>query len=57
VKPEEDSIAFCNTGHWASLGWFANSEILGKKNVKLYDGSMVDWAAHDELPVEVKAAQ
>jgi thiosulfate/3-mercaptopyruvate sulfurtransferase len=57
VKPEEDSIAFCNTGHWASLGWFAKSEILGKKNVKLYDGSMVDWASHDELPVEVKAAQ
>jgi thiosulfate/3-mercaptopyruvate sulfurtransferase len=57
VKPEEDSIAFCNTGHWASLGWFAKSEILGKKNVKLYDGSMVDWAAHDELPVEVKSAQ
>jgi len=55
VKPEDDTISFCNTGHWASLGWFAKSEILGKKNVKLYDGSMVDWAAHDELPIENKA--
>ena len=28
------AITFCNTGHWASLGWFVNSELLGnKKNV------------------------
>jgi len=54
VTEQDDAIAFCNTGHWASLGWFARSEILGQTNVKLYDGSMVDWTAHDELPVEVK---
>ena len=55
VTPEEEAISFCNTGHWASLGWFAKSEILGQKNVKLYDGSMVEWSAHDELPLETKA--
>ena len=54
VEPDQDAIAFCNTGHWASLGWFAKSEILGRKNVKLYDGSMVDWAAQDDLPIENK---
>ena len=52
---DEDAISFCNTGHWASLGWFARSELLGQKNVKLYDGSMVDWSARAELPMEVKA--
>ena len=57
VAPEDEAIAFCNTGHWASLGWFAKSEILGKKNVKLYDGSMVEWTAHQELPIEVKPKQ
>ena len=55
VGEEDEAIAFCNTGHWASLGWFAKSEILGQKNVRLYDGSMVDWSARPELPVEVKA--
>ncbi len=55
VSAQDDAIAFCNTGHWASLGWFARSEILGQKNVTLYDGSMVDWTAQDALPVEVKA--
>ena len=53
VAQEDEAIAFCNTGHWAALGWFAKSEILGRKNVKLYDGSMVDWAARNDLPIEV----
>jgi len=55
VQGDQPSIAFCNTGHWASLGWFAQSELLGKKNVTLYDGSMVDWSARAELPIETHA--
>ncbi len=46
------SIMFCNTGHWAALGWFAQSEILGQKNARVYDGSMVDWSAQAALPVQ-----
>jgi thiosulfate/3-mercaptopyruvate sulfurtransferase len=38
-----EAISFCNTGHWASLGWFAMHEILGRKDTKLYDGSMTEW--------------
>ncbi|MFQ5775687.1 MAG: sulfurtransferase [Kiloniellaceae bacterium] len=56
VGAEDEAITFCNTGHWASLGWFAESEILGNKKVRLYDGSMVDWSARTELPIERKAA-
>ncbi|HEY5597807.1 MAG TPA: rhodanese-like domain-containing protein [Kiloniellales bacterium] len=55
VDADGQAIAFCNTGHWASLGWFAESEILGNKKVRVYDGSMVDWSARAELPV-VRAA-
>ena len=43
-------ISFCNSGHWASLGWFAASEILGNKKARLYDGSMVEWSARADLP-------
>ncbi len=39
-----DVITFCNTGHWASLGWFVNSELMGNKNTRLYDGSMAEWS-------------
>jgi thiosulfate/3-mercaptopyruvate sulfurtransferase len=54
VPVEGEQIAFCNTGHWASLGWFVSSEILGNKNVKMYDGSMAEWSQYPELPVEQK---
>ncbi len=55
LKDEGAQITFCNTGHWASLGWFAASEIGGNKEVRLYDGSMVDWSAQKNLPMEKKA--
>lgn len=53
---EGDVIGFCNTGHWASLGWFATSEILGNKDAKLYDGSMTEWTRDPSRPVERKIA-
>ncbi len=55
LSGEGEQISFCNTGHWASLGWFAASEIGGNKSVRLYDGSMVDWSAQKDLPIEVKS--
>ena len=42
---------YCNTGHWASVAWFAMSEVVGRKNVKLYDGSMVAWTQDSERPL------
>lgn len=56
VPSDGDQVHFCNTGHWASLGWFASSELMGNKNAKLYDGSMVDWAADESMPMEVKVS-
>jgi thiosulfate/3-mercaptopyruvate sulfurtransferase len=47
-------INFCNTGHWASLGWFVSSKLLGDKQAKVYDGSMVEWSADKSLPMEDK---
>jgi len=46
-------VAFCNTGHWASLAWFALHEIKGDTNVSVYDGSMTEWSLNDGNPVEV----
>ena len=52
---DEETISFCNTGHWASLGWFVKSELLGHENTKLYDGSMVEWTADASSPIENRA--
>lgn len=52
VPTSGPQVTFCNTGHWASLGWFVASEILGNKEVKMYDGSMAEWTADPNAPVE-----
>jgi thiosulfate/3-mercaptopyruvate sulfurtransferase len=52
VSTDGDQVQFCNTGHWASLGWFISSEVMGNKNVKMYDGSMVEWSADQSLPMQ-----
>lgn len=48
---KDDVIAFCNTGHLASIAWFGLSEVQGLENVRLYDGSMSDWTADPSRPV------
>jgi thiosulfate/3-mercaptopyruvate sulfurtransferase len=51
VAKDSDQIAFCNTGHWASLGWFAAHELLGNDKTRMYDGSMTEWTAKENRPV------
>jgi thiosulfate/3-mercaptopyruvate sulfurtransferase len=47
------TIAFCNTGHWASIAWFALSEVGGFKDVAMFDGSMAEWTSDPANPVLV----
>ncbi len=48
------AIAFCNTGHQASVTWFVGHELLGNKDLSLYDGSMADWTQNKAAPVDKK---
>ncbi len=50
--PAGPVVSYCNTGHWAATNWFVLSELLGKKDVTLYDGSMVEWTADARRPIE-----
>ena len=45
LDDKDGFITYCNTGHWASIAWFALSEIANQPNVKNYDGSMTDWTS------------
>ena len=49
--PAGPVLSYCNTGHWAATNWFVLSELLGKRDTKLYDGSMVEWTADPRRPV------
>jgi thiosulfate/3-mercaptopyruvate sulfurtransferase len=51
VIPKGPVMAYCNTGHWAATDWFVLSVMLGRPNVRLYDGSMVEWTADPHRPV------
>ena len=51
VPTEGPEVNFCNTGHWASIGWFVSSELLGNEEAVMYDPSMVGWTDKG-LPVE-----
>lgn len=51
---QDQPITFCNTGHLASVSWFALSEIAGVPGVRLYDGSMSEWSADPERPLQTE---
>lgn len=50
--PAKETISFCNTGHWAATDWFALSEVLGEKNVRLYPESLAEWSQDASRPME-----
>lgn len=50
--PVDETISFCNTGHWAATDWFALSEVVGQQNVRLYPASMAEWSHDAALPMD-----
>jgi thiosulfate/3-mercaptopyruvate sulfurtransferase len=51
IKPKEEQISFCNTGHFAAGTWFVLHEVEGNSKAKLYAGSMSDWTGDPAAPV------
>jgi thiosulfate/3-mercaptopyruvate sulfurtransferase len=49
---EGEQFIYCQSGHRGSLSWFVAHELLGNKQAKLYDGSMLAWAANPKLPIQ-----
>ncbi len=51
----KDTIAYCRIGERSSHTWFVLQEILGKQNVKNYDGSWVEYGSLVGAPIELGA--
>ena len=51
VELDKPLIIYCNTGHKARGLWFVATFIAGMKDVKVYDGSMVEYS-RSNLPIE-----
>lgn len=54
IDSKANIITYCNSGQFASASWFVFSELVGNKNVKLYDGSMHQWAIEKRQVVKMK---
>jgi len=52
VDGSKEVVTYCRTGARSSVVWFALKEVLGYKNVKLYDGSWVEYGNLVGVPVE-----
>ncbi len=40
---DQEVITYCGVGGYASTWWFLLTQLLGYRNVKIYDGSMEAW--------------
>jgi thiosulfate/3-mercaptopyruvate sulfurtransferase len=47
----KDTIAYCRIGERSSHNWFVLQELLGKENVKNYDGSWTEYGSLVGVPV------
>jgi thiosulfate/3-mercaptopyruvate sulfurtransferase len=52
VDESKSTITYCNSGLQASGSWFVMHELLGNKNTKLYDASMLEWAIVEKNQVK-----
>ncbi len=51
VNKDKEIIVYCVSGTRASYMWFVLTEVLKYSNVKLFDGSMIEWN-YKKLPLE-----
>ena len=52
VKSGKDVIVYCRLSHRATVLYFALTQIVGLKRVKVYDGSWTEWGNVVGLPIE-----
>ena len=48
-KKNEEIIIYCGVGGYTSSGYFVLHDVLGYKNVKLYDGSAQEWVIDHDM--------
>jgi thiosulfate/3-mercaptopyruvate sulfurtransferase len=52
IKTDKAVYTLCQTAVRATHTWFVLQELLGYDNVKVYDGSWIEWGNSD-LPIEI----
>jgi thiosulfate/3-mercaptopyruvate sulfurtransferase len=53
VLPDGDElITYCTVGGRASTAWFVLTRLLGRHEVRVYDGSWAEWGRMSDSPIE-----
>jgi thiosulfate/3-mercaptopyruvate sulfurtransferase len=50
---EQPVIAYCRIGERSAHTWFVLHELLGRDDVKNYDGSWTEWGSLVRVPIEL----
>jgi|FLYL01.1.fsa_nt_gi thiosulfate/3-mercaptopyruvate sulfurtransferase len=48
---DREVVTYCRLSHRASLGWFVLTRLLGRSNVRVYDGSWTEWGSMVGMPI------
>lgn len=51
IDASKPLILFCNSAYECSSVWFVIHELLGNKDVRVYDGSLHQWTQYDSNPM------
>jgi len=52
IDDVRELVTYCTIGNRASLAWFVLTELLGRPNVRVYDGSWAEWGLLPGTPLE-----
>jgi thiosulfate/3-mercaptopyruvate sulfurtransferase len=52
ATPDKEIIAYCRMSHRATVVYFALTQLLGYKKVRVYDGSWTEWGNLVGVPIE-----
>ena len=54
IDMDDSLILYCNSAYECSSDWFVLHEILGKQDVRVYDGSLHQWTQYESNPLTTR---
>ena len=51
IDQDKALILYCNSAYECSSVWFALHEMVGKQDVRIYDGSLNEWTMDARYPM------
>jgi thiosulfate/3-mercaptopyruvate sulfurtransferase len=52
IAPDAEIVTYCTIGNRASQAWFALTQLLGYRDVRVYYGSWTEWGKLADTPIE-----